>query len=225
MTALDDTDVANMLKEPRMTVLPIFWIIASHWHQVVQYVTTQLGHIEWEIEVPTLRKGLGVDATMQKLHPWRRNVTLYRGMVAQAINCIFPQDVQWRAKQEDPDRGLAALYRDFQIVLEDIDRIQARIERIVSVATALQSIVESRRAIEQNNDVARLTYLATLFIPLTFVSGFLSMVPDVSELKRTFWIFFIIAIPLTVIALVAADFWHLRGKIGHILARRKKKAD
>ena len=117
-------------------------------------------------------------------------------MVAHSIDRIFSAEMQRKEEQKIPDQdhGLPALLRDFHIVLEEIDSIQARIERIVSVAAALLSIEEGRRAMDKNSNVARLTYLATIFIPLSFVSGFLSVEPNISKLKQTFWIFFAIAI-------------------------------
>ena len=115
---------------------------------------------------------------------------LYRAMVVQAIDQIFSKSIQREARQSDPDHGLAALYKDFQIILEDIDTIQSRIERIVAVASSSQAIEEGRRAMEQNNNVARLTCLATIFIPLSFVSGFLhsgSSSPSQSPLQSLQW--------------------------------------
>ena len=226
MTRLDEVDIESIREDPKGCAQPALWLILSDWHHVVQYVTAQLGWIEWEIEIPALRKETsGIDATMRKLHPWRRNVSLYRAMVAQSIDRIFTKEMQRKYEQDlpDPDRGLPALFRDFQIVLRDIDTIQARIERIVSVAAALLSIEEGRRAMNQNNNVARLTYLATIFIPLSFVSGFLSMAPDISRLRQTFWVFFAIAIPLTGAALFVADFLHIRNKIEAAYEKRRKK--
>ena len=150
-------------------------------------------------------------------------MSLYRSMVADAMDRLFPKALQQDAAAMAAEHGMNSLLRDFQIILENIDAIQAHISQLVSVATALQSLEESRRAIDQNNNVARLTYLATIFIPLSFVSGFLSMVPDVTELKQTIWIFFVIAIPLTGVALIAADFWHLRMKIENVLKRRETR--
>lgn len=124
------------------------------------------------------------------------------------------------------DHGLHSLLPDFKDILDEMDRIQERIERIVSVASALLSIEEGRRAQKQNNNVARLTFLATVFIPLSFVSGFLSMQPDIWRLKKTIWIFFAIAIPLTALALLVAVFGQqIQEKIDEVVKswRKQKK--
>lgn len=216
MGSLTDSDIDEIPKEPKTCALPALWLIVSDWHHVIKYVTTQLGQIEWEIEEPTLRRDAStVETTLKKLHPWRRNATLYRAMVAQTIDSIFSKEIQHQCRESSipPECGLSALYRDFQIVLQDIDTIQSRVERIVSVAAALLSIEDNRRAMDQNHYVARLTYLATIFIPLSFVSGFFSMEPDVTALRQTFWIFFVVAVPLTLSAILVADWKHTKGKI------------
>lgn len=224
MERLRNEDVKDMMDNPKACTIPLLWLILSDCQHVVQYITAQLGQIEWEIALPSMRSNPKVDSTMDKLHPWRRNVTLYRAMTAHAIDRIFTKEMKAQAMKDDHTRGLVSLYRDFQIILDDIDTIQHRIERIVSVATALQSIEESRRAMEQNQNVARLTYLATVFIPLLFVSGFLSMVPDVSQITQTIWIFFTIAIPLTALALWVADFLHLRTKLEDAVHKWRKQS-
>lgn len=228
MCKLDDVALSHMVNEPKTCALPALWLMLSDWHHVIQYMTSQLAQIEWEIELPGFGKGSKIekiidDEIMKKLHPWRRNVALYRSMIAEAVDRLFPTEMRRKTNQAVGESGLPALFRDFQIILDDIDGIQGHIAQLVSVATALQSLEESRRALNQNNNVARLTYLATLFIPLSFVSGFLSMEPDITQLRQTMWIFFAIGIPLTAVALLTADFLHLRMKIEEVWTRRKTK--
>lgn len=79
---MDDQDIDEMIIEPNTCAVPLLWLILSDFQHVVQYVTALLGEIEWEIALPAMRQNPKVDATMQKLHPWRRNVTLYKSMVS-----------------------------------------------------------------------------------------------------------------------------------------------
>lgn len=216
---LGDEAVAEIVKDPRTFAVPALKLLLSDWLHVIQYMTTQIGQIEWEIHLPGPRKQSRYvdDNIMHKLHPWRRNMALYRAMITDAMHRLYPQRSQSQPYNNDKDWSLQSLLPDFQLILDNIDSVQTHITQLVSVATAFQTLDEGRRALDQNNNVARLTYLATLFIPLSFVSGFLSMVPDVTQLRQTFWIFFVIAIPLTLAALVAADFMDLRKKLLKLL--------
>ena len=80
----------------------------------------------------------------------------------------------------------------------------------MALATAIASMEESRRAIQQNQNLGRLTYLAVIFAPLAFVSSFFSMAADLGALKETFWVYFAVAAPLSAIVFLIVDFERLR---------------
>ena len=229
MCQISDDDVAEIVKDPTAFAIPALKLMLSDWHHVVQYMTTQVAQIEWQIELPEMRQNLKYldDTIISKLHPWRRNMSLYRAMVASAIHRLYPgqpsSTTTLHGSSSSPQDSLESLRADFQMILDDIDSIQAHISQLVSVATATQSLDESRQAMEQNKNVTRLTYLATLFIPLSFISGLLSMVPDVTQLQQTFWIYFVIAIPVTVAAFVTADFLHLQKMLSRFLKPKQSQ--
>lgn len=105
---------------------------------------------------------------------------------------------------------LRKLYTDFQVILSDVNILEKRTENVINVATAIISIEENKRAMKQNQDLSRLTYLAFIFIPMSFVCGFFSMTPDLSLLTSTIRVYFAIAVPLTIIALGVADWIHVK---------------
>ena len=98
-----------------------------------------------------------------------------------------------------------------------MERVEARIDKIVAVATTSISIQESRQAMDQNAKLAKLTGLATVFVPLSFLASFFSMTNDVASLRKTYWIFFIIAFPLTLIALTLVNFFNVQDRIKKML--------
>lgn len=102
---------------------------------------------------------------------------------------------------------LQDLRREFERISAKFTLLQERTERIVNVATAIINIEESKRAIEQNRNFARLTYLGLVFVPMSFVSSFYSMTSDIAQLKDTFWIYFVTALPVTVLALLVARYF------------------
>ena len=187
-------EIASVKHDPRVLGLKAFAMVCAEWRGLIQYINTRLAQIEWELEEPEYRKDAsGLDASLQKLHPWRRSVPAYYQFVAETIDRVFP---------EGDGRGLNVLLPDFNIVLKKISALESRVERIVNVATAIINIDEARRSVEQNRNFGRLTYLAVIFVPASFVSSFFSMSPDVSALAQTFWIYATIAVPLTALALL-----------------------
>ena len=102
-----------------------------------------------------------------------------------------------------PDKqGPINVFRDdFTRALSYMEEYQQRIDRLTSVVTATISIKDSRRSQEDNRNVARLTWLATFFIPLSFVATIFSMQPDISQLGPTSIWYAKIALPLAALSL------------------------
>ncbi|TGO12977.1 hypothetical protein BTUL_0079g00380 [Botrytis tulipae] len=79
----------------------------------------------------------------------------------------------------------------------------------IPLLTAMIAVEESRKAIQQANDVKALTVLATVYIPLSFVAGVFGM--NVSELNSgidvDIWLYFAISIPVTIASMVLVWKW------------------
>lgn len=122
-------------------------------------------------------------------------------MVADTRTMLFPDSKPGSKRQDCIDD----LKKDFTIVADHIQDLLSRAERIAAVATAVAAIEESRRAVEQNKTLGRLTYLAVIFAPLSFVSSFFSMSTNVSELTGTIWVYFCVAIPVSLLVYLIVD--------------------
>lgn len=213
--------------------LSMFKLVVADWLTVLKYMTTMLGKMEWEFEKPHWGGDpQQIDDLLKKLSPWRRNIGYYETMISEAIARLFPPEIRaplhasatanpileasppiWATEQTET--GVRSLWTDFQNVKRQMDEIQARIKSIEQTATNGINIEETRRAVEesqrsvkQNKNLARLTFLATIFIPLNFTSSFLSISPDFPSAHHTIWLFFVIGIPLTCLALLAVDLSH-----------------
>lgn len=80
------------------------------------------------------------------------------------------------ALEELLGRECVSAYRqDYTAVLNSLEEYQARIDRLTEVVTAVISIQDSRRGYKDNKNLQWLTWLATFFIPLSFVATMLSM--------------------------------------------------
>jgi len=179
---------------------------------MAEYIKTRLNQIEWEISEPDhfLHQGVKIDDALQKLHFWRRVVPLYREMLTETLQRVFgfscstragvriPMQPQTQAEEHGP---MDAFAEDYQNALSYLEEYQARIDRLTSVVTAVISINDSRRGQNDARNVARLTWLATVFIPLSYMTGIFSMQEDVSKLKATSKIYVSIALPLAILSL------------------------
>jgi Mg2+ and Co2+ transporter CorA len=111
-------------------------------------------------------------------------------------------------------KPLVELRGDFLIIQQDLEAMQAlfqnQIMSIVSTVGAITSLQENQRAMQQNRDITRLTYLAVVFVPMAFVSSLLSMTPNVKDLADTFRLYFILALPLSFLALSVVQWGYLK---------------
>ena len=227
----DDLDLVD--RDPRCMALSMIKLVIADWLTVLKYMTTMLGKMEWEFDKPHWAEDpQEIDDLLKKLSPWRRNVGYYETMISEAIARLFPPEVRaplhaspgtdspfdaspHTSAISQNDTGVRSLWTDFQNVKRQMDEIQARIKSIERTATNSINIEESRRAVEEsrrsvkgNEYLSRLTLLATIFIPLNFTSSFLSISPDFLTAHQTIWLFFVIGIPMTCLALLVVDLSH-----------------
>ncbi|KAI5858208.1 hypothetical protein GGS23DRAFT_607733 [Durotheca rogersii] len=200
-------DIDAIRESPRAMAFRMLQIICAEWLTLTRYITARLSQIEWEIEKPDFRRAsTNFNTSLEKLHTWRRRLPLYRAMVADAREKLFPDAAAGAAgAARGPRDSVEQLRRDYAIVARHIEELLSRAERIAAVATAVTAIEESRRAIEQNKALGRLTYLAVIFAPLSFVSSFFSMTDNVASQAQTYWVYFCIAIPISILAFLLVD--------------------
>jgi hypothetical protein len=205
---LSPSTTAAFSTHPTLLAFPILSLVAAEWLTVMGYITTGLTKIEWELEHPTYRdSSLGLDGALDRLHPLRRTMPVYRNMILEVLTTILAKYPHNPAlpSSSSPTKKLEQLRSDFQSLLDSIDRLQMRMQNIISLATTIISIEENKRAMKMNKNLVRVTYLAVVFVPMAFVSSFFSMTPNLGDLSQTFWIYFAIAVPLTGLCLAVAD--------------------
>lgn len=222
------TDIIYWAKRPDSSLRPeqvpmraLFCLVASEWNTIVNYVRTRLGHIAWEVSYQEyfLTKGRQVDDLLKKLYVWRRLIPMYRQLLTETLERVFQVKSDGTAilsplgkrnqealivGDENPMR------EEFALVLSRMQDLQYRVDAMTSVLVAMN---ESQKTAAGNQSVARLTWLATCFIPLSFVTGLFSMTEDVGTLRQTMKWYFAAALPLALVSLgLAAGFpYYLKG--------------
>lgn len=172
-------EVRPISQDPRILFRKPLCIVCSEWILLLHYANARFSRLEWEVEDPDLRhKDEVLTLTLDKLHTWRRRFPMYKYIISEALDNIVRRD-NFLNFEENP---LRAFQRDFEILLAQMDDLHNRAERMISVVTAVLSIEESQKALQQNRSLGRFTYLAALFVPLSFVSSFFGMNDD--KLKK-----------------------------------------
>lgn len=95
------------------------------------------------------------------------------------------------------------LIQDFEHLAALVNKYGHRLEIMVPVVTSVLQIADTRRSLREAANVTRLTNLALLFVPLSFVASLLSINGGVS--RHDLAIYFAIAIPLCVVVFFLAS--------------------
>lgn len=200
---LTSADILDVASDPRIFFKKTLLVVCSEWHTLTKYATTRLTQLEWELENPDLQHYAGgLNMTIQKLHSWRRRFPIFRTLLSE----VLEKAIKRESFACGSENHVLDLRRDFEILLSNIENLQVRADRIMAVVTASMSIEESKKVFEQNRSLARLTWLAVTFVPLSFVSSLFSMNNNLSTLSQSFWIFSAVAIPLTALVLVVTKY-------------------
>ena len=202
-STLTPEEIANIPKDPRLLFKKTLMIVCAEWHTLVKYATTRLTQLEWEIENPELLgNNGGLQVTIQKLHSWRRRFPIFGTLLSEMLEKVVRREDFMSSRENH----VHDLQRDNEILLSRIQDLQIRADRIMSVVTAVMSIEESKKAFKQNRSLARLTWLAITFAPLSFITSLFSMNSELSTLVTTFRVFFAVALPLTAVVLLLTRF-------------------
>jgi Mg2+ and Co2+ transporter CorA len=96
--------------------------------------------------------------------------------------------------KEPKDNAFEMIVEDYEHLAALADAYGRRLETIVPVVTSLVQIADTRRSLKEATNITRLTNLALLFVPLSFVTGLFSMNNGVSA--HGLKLYFAVAVPL-----------------------------
>lgn len=198
-------------------------LVCTEWLTISDYVETRLSQIDWELAKPRdWGDSARVDEVAARLNFWRRSVPMYRKMLSEALIQVFretshlpglPNLSQMRLRGVlQPLVGTPAVtsYKpDFYMALAGMNEHQARVDKLLEITVAAVSIEESRNGYRLNKKLSNLTWLATAFLPLSFVATLLSVQEDITSLANSLSYWARIAIPLTVFTMLLLAVWDM----------------
>ena len=125
-----------------------------------------------------------LNSDMRALQSWRRR-SMSSQQKLQAVNRLL----RYSATSYSHSEEYKLLVEDHDYLSLNMDEFGRRLERMLPVVTSLVQIVDSRRSFAETANISRLTILALVFVPLTFVASLFSMNPDTGPGGHYFWFF------------------------------------
>ena len=175
-------------------------IVAVEW---ISYISV-MGFALKNYEASDISNDLQVELdklslSIRVLQAWRRRILASMENIRQVIYYIKLHE-NFDSCSEEWD----GLREDYDFISTGFQEYANRLESMIPVATSFIQLVESRRAILETSNVTRLTVLAIIFIPLSFVATIFSMNDKYGPGGPKFWVHFAVALPTTMLVLFVA---------------------
>ena len=128
---------------------------------------------------------------------------------------LLSEFVDYWLPQEADKQPWNLIQRDIKHVLSQLEHYNCSLEHMVPVATSMVQLLDSRRWMLEAANVSRLTFIALVFVPLSWVASMFSMSENYSPGHENFWVYFATALPVLflVLFLSAVQWDQVAGKL------------
>ncbi|KAK7751001.1 hypothetical protein SLS62_006986 [Diatrype stigma] len=173
------------------------WIVIGEWMLYSQVMGRYL--VKYEYSFKNIESVLhGVNDDIIELQKWR-----HRAIQSQYKIQSARQFIAHRLTEEKRDYTHSG---PWDLILKDLDHLSNKIEyygqsleRMIPVVTSMVQLLDSRRSIAEAVNVRRLTIIALVFVPLSWVASLFSMADGYAPGQPMFWIYFVVAVPVCIL--------------------------
>ena len=204
---------------PDLLPLAFFTMVCAQWLIMCEYINTRLGQIEWEIELGLSNLyAQDFDHTLKTLLIWRRRMPIYNAFVERSISKISARYTS--ASDTKPFNSWQDILTNLRDILKRLEILHCRADKIMAVSMAVTAREESKKATQESRAITRVSYLAFVFVPLSFWTSFFSMSGEFP--LTTYWIYAAVALPISACAFCALVF---AGRISRLWRRMRGRED
>lgn len=139
-----------------------------------------------------------INLALLSISSWPRRVASSTTSLAKSISFINYHG------QGDTSDSWKSLQEDYEYLAPGLNNQGKQLEASVPLVTTYLQLIESRRAYLETKNVSRLTMVALVFVPLSFVSGLFSMNEDFAPGGPLFWLFFVVSFPVLILVFLVA---------------------
>ena len=176
-------------------------IIAAEWTTHVELMRLSIKQYEYAMDdhsnLPIQLEKLNSD--LRNLQGWR-----HRGMSTQEKIGSVIRFIKSCGLKEPQAELPESLVEDYEHLATCVRECTQRLETMLPVITSLVQIVDSRRSFAETANISRLTHLALVFVPLSFITSLFSTGQDMAPGGSSFWVYLVVAIPMTILVFLVA---------------------
>ena len=205
--AATDAQILSAQSDMAMSAIFLKKSVASNWNVMLEFVWAKLSEFERDVRSPTVSKKEIQQDPLDQLTEILTAVGLFRRRLFWYLDEVESnlRSVGITVDKESDDEG-----KELLLVLERLQRFNVKVESLTSVVTGILTVRQADISQKEAKLVSRLTFVALVFIPLSFTASIFSMGGNFLPGSSLFWVYFAAAVPITCIVLALA--WLLRGK-------------
>lgn len=140
-----------------------------------------------------------LESDIVDLQRWRRRLTQSREKLG-----ILSQFITYWRKDEVNKQPWDMLLFDIDYILSKLEHYGHSMEQVVPIATGMVQLLDARKTALQASYVTMLTYVAVVFVPLSWVAGIFSMSDRFLPGGDKFWVYASTAFPLSLVVLLVS---------------------
>jgi Mg2+ and Co2+ transporter CorA len=190
-------------------VYPATVAVCAEWLKVCHFYGVVLDKVESVLVSPSHSGPIRsmIDEALKTLTRLSQYLPNWRRMVIATLEDAMPAATRLSKPASHPqdkqnDLLLDQMGPDLKRIQHNMEELQARFTRLTDRCVAEMQLQAARESLAESHNLARLSLLATIFVPLTFLSGLFSMSQDIGSLQVSFKYYFSIGILLITVALV-----------------------
>jgi len=176
-------------------------IIAAEWQVYLEVMYHSTKHYEYSSSnhPHALAQLATLSSDLSALQKWARRCMATSHKIQRVIGFLKNRSIDDR----DADaRDL--LIEDYEYIASTLAEYGHRLDAMVPIVTVMIQIIDSHRSLIETIKISRLSNLALIFVPLQFVSGLFSMNVAAVPGSKVFWLYFVIAVPMSIIVYLIA---------------------
>lgn len=170
-------------------------ITMAEWMLYLQLVSRYLKYYEYSLQTLHSRPH---ESDIVDLQRWRRRISQSQHKLTLLAEFIE----HWLPANPEDKQPWKMLLRDIGYVRSQLRYYSSSMEQTVPVATAMVQLLDAKQSARQAANVTLLTYIALVFVPLSWVTGFYSMSGQYLPGQDQFWVYFATALPILLLVLV-----------------------
>ncbi|MCJ1443638.1 MAG: hypothetical protein MMC23_004137 [Stictis urceolatum] len=190
--------------DPQIATIFLQKIIASHYMLLLEFLSARQNRLEWPL---TRRNDLGSFDLKWVEQSWSE-LRLFSRRYVDDITFIETITTALGISETDANSDTFNSSLDFLHGHKRMSRLEAKCHAIIDAYSALASLVvgqqsmqDTKRSISEAKSVKALTWLASCFVPLSFICGIFSMNDRYLPGANLFWVYFVVALPLVAMTL------------------------